>query len=583
MNCDILKRLNDPELAAVRCGGDHWPRSLLTENQIPDAWQALVRKPDGRRWLVPAGEAPRLEREDTLLLVRNRPFTVPLGLSEVAAADGHGVSAQVEVLTRAPARDDDLAAFLQALLSGPEEISVAALRDAFVSAGAIQALQRYVRARPASALAHDDQREVLRTFLQGELKRFLFAAGLVIDGLGRVDFTSASLAAEEALQRCTQQQVRALESRGVVERAALAATQRRLDDLGSVLNKLKTAAQGAAGTQWRELLPTLTPGERGRLLESLWRLTPDRQVARAIVVVAGRECAWLHPAEPGRVLLRVTLPDELGGLRAVDYDPASEALYVGAATGVWRLHAADGSVERKYGVPRAETPRTGFNASAISGERLFATHSQLGAWSWALDNPADVTPLLQPIGGVPHTVRAACVASQGHVLFAADKHVHAFDRAGNALWESGPADSAIHCLAPLENWVYAGTEDGALLRAELRVPGPWLLVHRVMGAIESLQARRWDDLVELVLPAGSAGVAGVYAEEGIVARLLTAEFPVRRAWASDDTLIGLTETRDRLIVLNGNMPQCTGVEVPLARILGRPIQDACMVTGPPAA
>jgi hypothetical protein len=64
----------------------------------------------------------------------------------------------------------------------------------------------------------------------------------------------------------------------------------------------------------------------------------------------------------------------------------------------------------------------------------------------------------------------------------------------------------------------------------------------------------------------------------LVARLLTATTPIRRAWACDDTLVGLSENRDRLVVSNANLPERTGVDVPVARLLGRSIQDACIVT-----
>jgi hypothetical protein len=483
----------------------------------------------------------------------------------------------VELLVRVPLRDDDLAAFLEHVMGQADELSLEELARTVIGAGAAQALARFIRERPAADLVRGEQRDALLSHLQSDLKRFLFSAGLVLERIGSVEFTSATLKDEEALQRATARQVQVLESRNIVERAALAATQRRLDDLGSILTRLKSAAAGE-GAQWRELLPSLTPGERGRLLESLWRLTPDRSVTRSVVVVAGHACAWLDPRAPESIHRQVALPDDLGGVRAVDHDPGTGDLLIGAATGVWRVNATDGTVLGMYPVPTPDAPRTGFNAAITSGDRLFATHSQLGAWSWNLSDAKDVTPLLQPIRGVPKTVRAVCTDALGNVLFAAETRVHCVSPSGEALWQSGLADAAIHALAPLEHWLFAGTDSGAVLRADLRVPGSWLVVHRSTTPVESLHARRWDDLIELVIPAGAQGVVGVYAEEGIVARLLTSAMAIRRVWASDDTLVGLTETRDRLIVLGSTMSQRAGVEVPLARLLGQPIQDVCLIT-----
>ena len=609
MSRDVQKRLSDSQVVALRCRGDGWRRGLLGETPIPDAWMGLVVRPDGRRRFVPAGEDPRPERDDTLVLVRNRAITVLVAVADVTASDGHAVSATVEMLLRCPARDDELAALHEALL-GAEELTLDLLSKAVSDAGAPAALRRFVQERAAGELVQTDHRDALVEALRTALKRFLFSAGLELERVGKVEFCSASLARHDALQQQTARRVKELEARGVVEHAALAATRRRIEGLSEILSKLKAVAAGG-DVQWRELLPSLTPGERGRLLENLWRLTPDRTVAQAIVVVAGYECVWLDPQKPQEIVRRVTLPGELGGLRSVSFDSGGDALLLGAATGVWRISAASGEVLGRYAVPGRESTRTGFNAAIVAapalgarltadtavapgerrprgadatdtavapGARLFATHSQLGAWSWSVEDATDVHPVLQPIGGVPKTVRAVCVDERGHVLLAADDRVHAYTAAGDTLWQSGAAGAAIHCLAPLADHVYAGTAGGTLLRCDVERPGEWLVVHRVLGAIETVQARRWDDLVELVIPAGSEGVCGVYAAEGIVSRLLHATMSLRRAWACDDALIALSEQRDRLVVLNAVMPEHAGWDVPAARLLGRAVQDACIVT-----
>ena len=576
MSREPLKRLSDAEVVALRCKGGEWPRGLRSGTPIPDTWMGLVVGAGGQRRFVPAGEDPRAGRDDTLVLVRNRAITVPVDVADTPACDGHAVRGSVELLVRWPARDDDLAALYQTLLSD-DELTLERLTEAIGRADAPAALRRFVQAHAAEQLVHGDVRADLLEHLRSELKRFLFSAGLILERLGELEFASKSLTHTNALQRATARRVRELEARGVVEQAALAVTHRRLDSLGDVLDKLKAAAEADAGLQWRDLLPTLTPSERGRLLENLWRLMPDRTMAAALVVVVGFECVWLDPAQPERIVRRSTLPDELGGLRSVTHTAGDNTLLVGAASGVWRISAESGEIRAKYVIPDSQSPRTGVNASAVSGERLFATHSQLGAWSWKLDDPDDVLLLLQPAGGVPRTIRAVTLDDQGHVLLAADDRVHAFSPDAEPLWQSRPTDGVIHCLAPLENTLYAGTASGALQCCDLVDPGDWAEAHRTLSAIESISARRWDDLVELVIPAGPQGVHGVYAEEGIVSRLLDTPTPVRRVWACDDTLAALSEHRDKLIVLNGAMPERTGVEVPVARLVGRSIQDACIV------
>lgn len=579
MSVRTLERLTDAQLVALRCAGAAWPHTLLSRTPIPDPWMGLVERADGRRRLVPAGEDPQPERDDTLVFVRSRALAVPVSVADAPAADDHPVSGAVELRVRCPMRDDDLAALCKTLLS-EAELTLARLAAAIEQAGAQAALREFIRAHAADKLVNEDLREPVLEHLRNELKRFFFSTGLVLERIGAIEFSSASLSHEVTLERTTARRLKELELRGVIERAARAATHQRLDDLGDILAKLKGAAETDENLQWCELLPSLTPGERGRLLESLWRLTPDRTTAQAIVVVAGRECAWFAPTQPEQILRRVTLPEDLGGLRSVTFDPHSDDLLVGAALGVWRMSVGDGEIQARYAVPGAEQPRTGFNAAVTSGGRLFATHSQLGAWSWNLDDSQDAQPLLRPAGGAPKTIRAVVTDEHGRVLLAADNHVHAFRPEGEELWQSAPTNGAIHCLAPLEDRLYAGTASGALLRCDLSTPGDWLLVHRALGAIESIVARRWDDLVELLIPAGSQGVCGVYGNEGIVSRLLQSDALVRRAWACDDAIVALSEQRDRLIVLNAGMAARVGVEVPVGRMLGRSVQDACIVHRP---
>lgn len=575
MSSTILRQLDDPELVALQAAGGDWGDSFFAATLIPDKWMGLVVRPDGRRRFVPAGEDPAPESRDSLVLVRNQPITIACRVEDVPAADDHAVTAEVELLLRCGMREDDLAALHRALVS-TSRLDLGALGDAAEQAGASAALREFVRSQPARRLVHDDLRDELLAHLRKALTGFAFSAGLEVERLGRISFESPSLAAHTALERDTARQVRAMEARQRVEQAALAATQRRLGSLADILDKLKGAAEADGSLRWRDLLPTLTPSERGRLLENLWRLTPNARTARAIAVIAGQDCILLDPGAPERVLQRVTLPDELGGLRSVTFDGRGELL-VGAATGVWRLDADSGDVIERYPARCDEPPRTGFNAAVVSDDVLFATHSQLGAWSWPLTTPADGQALLAPIGGVPKTVRAVTVDERGRVLLAADDRVHAFDLRGQTAWQTAPAGSSIHCLAPLGEWLYVGTSGGALLRCDLNLRDAWMPVHRTLGAIESVDARRWDDLIELVIPAASQGVIAIYAEESIVSRLLDTPSAIRRTWACDDTLVGLNETRDRLYVLNGDMPERAGREVPIARLVGRSIQDACLV------
>ena len=576
MSESVLHRLSDTTLVALCVDGDAWPRSLMSATLIPDKWMGLVERRDGRRWFVPAGEDPKPQRGDKLLLVRNRPITVPLQIAETRAADKHEVSVACEILVRWHAREDELAALRRAL---PEsgELTLDGLAQWVATSDGEAALRQFVRQHPAAKLVHEDVRDALLDLLREALKRLLFTAGMTLERVATCRCSSTSLAREETLRRETAARVERIKSREMVEEAALAATRRRLDDLGGLLDKLKTAAAGDEQMQWHELLPSLSPAERGRLLENLWRVTPDQHTVAAVVVVAGRECVWLDPADPQCVVRRQTLGEDLGGLRSVTFSPERGWLLVGAALGVWALDAGDGEVCGRFEALGAEQSRTGFNAAAIAGDKLFATHSQLGAWCWPLDAPEQAEARLTPIGGVPRAIRAATATGDGRVLVSADDRVHILTADGDGDEILPAAPGMIQCLAVEGQTIYAGTTNGELAALDVDRPDGWTVVHRATAAFESIHPRRWSDLLELVIPAGSAGVRGVYSREGVVARLMDTRVAVRRAWACDDLLVALNDYRDRLIVMRPDAPEQTGSEIPVGRMLGHSVQDVCLV------
>jgi hypothetical protein len=170
------------------------------------------------------------------------------------------------------------------------------------------------------------------------------------------------------------------------------------------------------------------------------------------------------------------------------------------------------------------------------------------------------------------------------VLFAADDCVHILSPAGEEIRTTSPITASITCLATLGDEIYAGAADGRVWNQNpLGHPGladadTWTIVHSMRVAPEAIVARAWGGVVELVIPAGSDGIVGVYPETGVAARLVESVTPVRRVWASDDALVGLGENRDRLVVLHTSMPGREGRVVPLARTFGGLIQDACIVT-----
>lgn len=581
MSSALFRRLAEPTLVALRLDGAEWPRGLLSESPIPDAWVGLVQTRDGRRRFAPAGEDPRPQPGDRLILIRSRLIAVPLGVGDTAAQCGNMVHASGELLLRWPPREANLAALGEALLADPE-LSSERLADALADGGGLSALRAFIRSHDAEALVGHDVRDELLAALRQACERFGFESGCEIERVTRAEFGSKTLAQQQARRRAAQRDLQEIEARQTLEQAARAATHRRLDDLSGLLDKLRNAAAAGGGEHWRTLLPALSPAERGRLLENLWRITPDRRVAKAIVLAAGNELLWLDPHAPDKPTNRVTLPPDLGGLRSLAHDAANGWLLVGAATGVWAVRSDDGAVVCRYAVPECEPQRTGFNAVALAAGKLYATHSKLGLWHWIAGEPASGQPLFEPDGGTPAAVRAVTLGDDGRVWFSADDCVQVYDPATGELSVFTAAHGVIHSLALAGGDLYVGVEDGRLIRFALDNPDYADVLYRGSGPLESIDVRRWDDLIELVVPGGANGVCGVYRSESFTAQLLRSPAPIRRAWACDDCIVGLSERRDRLVVAHADAGRA-GVELNLARLCGASVQDVCVIVSDAAA
>lgn len=577
MGRNILERMGVESVIAVRCAGSEWPSGVFSETLVPDGWMGLLERRDGRRRLIPAGDAPRAEASDTILLIRNRLFAVPLAAADAVAAGGHDVQAQVELLVRVPARDHELAAFSRTFVASAGELQSATFAERFTSAGGRVALLSFVAAQSSAALLSADQRGPLLAHLREKLRDFLFESGFEIESVTAAEFRSAAHARELVRRRESASALAAIQAREMVEQAAVAATQRKLEDLSGVFSKLRAAADKCDGA-WHKLLPALSPIERGRLLKNLWRLTPDLSVAREIIAVAGNQVLWIDPASPLTPRNALTLPPDLGALRSVTHHPVL-GLLIGAATGFWRLQSQTAEIIGRIAPPAsAARPTTGFNGAAIFGDWLVATHSQLGAWAWSVADLAGAPQqLIDPAAANARTIRSA-TTSANQLLIAVDDCVHSFDQAlrPGRSWNVGGA--AIHDLAVAGDYVYVSTARGMVMRDRLDgAQDVWEVLYRDSMPLESLCVRQWHDLTEIVVAAGARGVIGIYPDQEVTTPLLETPAPVRRAWLSDDAIVALSELRDRLFVLHAPTGGLA-VEVPLSRRLSASVQDVVIVT-----
>ena len=572
----ILQSLTDPNRVGLRARGDAWTSSWLSRRTIPAGWTLLVKTTSGERRCFQPGDDPRPGDDDTLIFVRQQGPDLSLAVDAARSSDGHTVTARGTFRVGLPTESSDLASFANALLHRGD-LFVDELEDAIGDAGGRRALLDFIRQTDAATLVEHSHAADFTTPLKSALERFSFETGVTIDAVTSLILDSPTLRDERKRADKTSAEIAAIESRAMVEEASRSATLRRLDDQGDLLAKLKSASSAEGATEWHELLPALSPSERSQLLSSLWRITPDDHVADAIVAVVGYECVWIDPQNPTEIARRVSFDETLGPLRSVTYAADRDVLQIGAARGVWVLNAHAGELPTAYEIPCEQQPRTGVNATTVQGDLLYATHSQLGCWCWSLNAPDAPGSVLVPRNGRPRTIRAVTLLDDHRVAFAADDAVHIAYSDRDELETLPTAEASISSLCVVNDRLYAGTDEGAVLAIELNAPSVWRRLHQISGRVESIAPRVWNDMVELVIPAGNQGIYGLFGDESAVVRLAETPSAVRRVWATDDVLVGLSEARDQLYIMNAAWGGRATRTALVARWAGHSIQDATVV------
>ncbi len=569
---DLRNRLGDEALVAVRAGAGRWPRGLLGSEPLPDAWCALLERADGRCQFVPSGETPRAADADTLVLVRTRRITVPLRHA-TTSRDGHEIEAAAQIMLQWAPREADLLALGRYLASQPE-LTLAALAAAAAAGGGRAALAAHVSQHDAGTLVDGDTRAAFAERLRSDLSRFLFETGAQLESVATLELSSPSLAAMRRRDSDAKLRVARIAAQDQVEAAARHSAAERLAGLSELFGKLKSAV-GADAARWADGLTMLAPPERGRLLENLWRLAPHARRTESIVAVSGQTCLWLSPAL--REQRRTTLPDTFGGLRSLALDEQRGELLIGAARGAWVVRASDGEVVRGLRGPESGPLRTGFNSLLRVADSYFGTHSQIGLVQWT--GAAEARVLFPVLDGAPQAVRSVVPGPGGAVFFSADDAVQRYDPALDEVSVHTSAGETIAALRAHEFTLLASTAQGRLLRQDVRQPEDWWAPFRASHPIEAFAVRELGGVLEIVAPAGSAGLVSIFDEQNLTLRRLDSASPIVRAWASDDLILGLTHLRDKLLIAPAGA-DTPAAELAVARMLGGPVQDSVLVTAP---
>jgi hypothetical protein len=255
-------------------------------------------------------------------------------------------------------------------------------------------------------------------------------------------------------------------------------------------------------------------------------------------------------------------------------------LLLGAATGVYRWPIDRTEPDLTLLVEAAPAVRGGFNAATMVGDRVFASHSELGLHEWNVEEPTVARALFEPM------TRAADVV-RGVQFFDGNLYCSIDDRV--IRWPAdGVGDSPSHvyagsmttitALCPTSQGLFAGNGDGDVLHWPAgREAKPDRLHTGLQRAAESVWVLKSHGVVRLVYTDTSLHVHARVLGDDYSCRYEAGGQTLRRVEVAPDMLVATNDLRDRLICWAPGQPGRAMATVGVSRLCGHSIQDVCLV------
>ncbi len=548
---------------------------------LPSSWAAMVARKAGGHFVVSSGGEVDGEDAESILFVRTTPIEVAIQEEGLTTKDRFQCRVDGRLRVSVIVDRGELLSFQKAALGSHRVVHVERLTD-YLKPAVRSALVAFVADRDASQLLGVGIGDAVATELTEKLQGVCFNAGLVIEAKPELRFDSASYrqvcnTQDEAARRQAEQ-----DAHQALQETIRQSQESHLDELQGLLGRLKNMASISPDVALPELIRSFSENERGQIYEAMFAAEQETRRTQWIVVAMSGELLFFSPSNMEAPARRVPISGEIGPVRSVQAVSCDKnaALFLGSATGVYRLLLGQAEPEVVLAVPDAPSVRGGFNSIAVAGNIVIASHSELGIWAAPLDGSADSRPLFESMTRDAKAVRGVS-ALEDDVVCSCGANVLAW-RAG----ESGDvpdavylgSDATITAVAITPMSILAGTHSGEIFR--------W--ARGVTSKPEGLY-RGHDRAVESVHVVTSQGVPRMFATDtslAVRARVLGDSFEcqydaggqtLRRVEVASDLVVATNDLRDRLFVWSPAKPGKPQSSISIGALTGRSIQDVCLV------
>jgi len=546
---------------------------------LPAAFAALVRRADGQNLAIAAGGKVPGEQVSDVLFVRMTPLELSWVCPQLTAKDRYLCDVRVALTLQALSERTELEALREQIMGSRGAIYVSDV-ERYLQPHVERAVREAVAAHDTVTLIEGGAAQSVAEAVAENLQAPCFSGGLTIAGHPLVTVSSTTY---QHKRDAEQRAARAMDEHAAHGelRDALARAQRaHLDHLEGMLARLNQLAEHSPTTDLAELMRSFEESQRGQLYQALIASRARRRSTRWIAVVAGHEVLFFDAHTPAEIVHRVRLESPAGPLRSLQRDPASGLLLLGGARGVFLLHPEATEAQTVLTVDASRAVRGGFNAAAMRGDVVIATHSELGAIRWRRTEPTAAQPILTEATRGADAVRAAqfaadcfwCTVDSAVVSVPADD----LDAAPKVVG-TGPATLSALCAAGRA--VYAGTSEGDLLAWPdgLESGQPIRLHGGSRRPAESITLIASGGIARLFFTDTSLAVHCRVIGDTFTCRYEAGGQTVRRAECAADLVAATTDARDRVLVWNTDEPERPAAVVSILRLTGHSVQDVCLV------
>lgn len=552
--------------------------------ELPAGWAALAVGEHGDDLVVGAGGRVSSDGVRDVLFFRSTPLALKFQERDLASSDAYQCDATVMVTVAVVADRSDLISLRNVLMGSRRALRLGDLEQ-YLRWPVRQTLINFSEKHTADELADGAALDEFRAALKEALGRVCFSSGLAMQGMAQASISSAGLARTRAEEERAAIAEDVQEAREQLQSAFAAARSKHLTHLQEVLGKIEQIAGRATGVKVADLVRTFTEQDRAQIYETLWQLLPPRERTKWIVVAAGNELLYYDPVGGDRPVRRVTMPESAGMLRSITLErdeTAGPSLLVGAHRGV-HVIAPDGDAPVMSYLFDAMVGdvRGGVNGAALTRDRVFCTHSEVGLASWIRKDPLTMQRLLSSLTEGAKVVRHARVCD-GHLWFSADDKVICaplddVDDAEKAVIRS-VGRSFVSALQVTSAGVYAGTDDGRVLFwREGETGRPEQLATGRDEPVESVECRLLGGVDRVVFTDSSEGIKSRILGDTFQCLYEGAHTPVRRCEVAEDLLAGISGNRDKVFCWLPHAPAAPSTTLQVSRLTGRTVQDIALI------